>query len=94
MYHYDIVWEGETIAKAHTLSAKDKSNIENISMTKRFKNGELEFDVDSQKLRIATILSALENVAMLPEGMINYIYDAITAHEEKVQKIADDTEKN
>jgi len=31
---------------------------------------------------------------MLPEGMINYIYDAITAHEEKVQKIADDTEKN
>ena len=105
MYHYDIEWEGQVIAKAHTLSAKDKSKIEYQSMTKRFKNGELEFDVDSQKLRIATILSALDwwdadrplnedNVSMLPEGMINYIYDAITAHEEKVQKIADDTEKN
>ena len=105
MYHYDIEWEGQVIAKAHTLSAKDKSKIESQSMTKRFKNGELEFDVDSQKLRIATILSALdwwdtdrplneENVAILLERMINDIYDAITAHEEKVQKIADDTEKN
>ena len=44
--------------------------------------------------KVQKIADDTENVAMLPEGMINYIYDAITAHEEKVQKIADDTEKN
>ncbi len=105
MYRYEIKWENQVVAKAHTLSAKDKSRIEKEAMTKKFKNGELELDVDSHKLRVFTILCALdwwdsdrpineENISLLPEGMLDYFHSAITKHEEEIQKITEDTEKN
>jgi len=105
LYNYEIKWEGEVIAKAHTMSAKDKSKIESYAMRKKFVNGELEIDIDSHALKIATILAALdwwdsdrklneESVSMLPDPVADYIFNAIQAHEAEVAAKVEDTQKN
>lgn len=105
LYHYDIVWEGKVVAKAHTLSAKDKSKVETLTMKKKFVKGDLEMDIDSHYLKTITIMLALDwwdsprkinedEISMLPEGMRDFFYKAIQDHESEVQKVVEDTEKN
>lgn len=105
LFAYDIEMDGQLIAKAHTLSAKDRSIIEKKSMTKEFRNGEMAIDIDSHALKTWNIVQALnsweldrkpdfEAVSLLKERVRDHLFSAIQEHEAKVKNVADETEKN
>ena len=107
LYTYDIYMDNDLIAKGHTMSAKDRSAIERNAMTKSFnsKEGEMNIDINSHALKSHTILQALtswelprklnlENISMLSEPVRDHLFQAIQEHENSLEEIVEDTEKN
>jgi hypothetical protein len=105
IYAYDIEFDGKLIAKAHSLSAKDRSQIERKAMIKGYKNGEMTIDIDSHAHKTQTILAAVnswqldrplneDSVSLLNETLRDHLYNAIQKHEEKIAGVVEDTEKN
>lgn len=105
LYTYDVYYDGELIAKAKTLSAKDRSTIERAAMEKRLVDGQLELDIDTHALKTYTILAAItswelgrkldaDSVAMLTEKIRDHLYTAIQDHENTIAGLVEDTEKN
>ena len=105
LYTYDIEFEGELIATAHSLSAKDRSIIEKKSMTKSFAAGEMNIDIDSHALKSWQILQALnkwelpktlnfDNISMLKESIRDCLFTAIQDHEARLAQVVEETEKN
>jgi len=107
LYTYDIYMDNDLIAKGHTMSAKDRSAIERNAMTKSFnsKEGEMNIDINSHALKSHTILQALtswelprklnlENISLLSEPVRDHLFQAIQEHENSLEEIVEDTEKN
>lgn len=104
-YEYDILYEGETFARAKTLSALDQSIIEKKGFSRLYSEGGVVFEQDSNAIITTTIVRALlsweldreineQNVIMLTPGLRASIYAQIDAHETGAVKAVEDNEKN
>ena len=103
MRDYDIVIDGEIVAKAHTLTIQDKAEIERKSITKILTAKGVNTDINSNALMLYTVLRALDSLiidAPLNEEnlgkhpMVMDIFHAVTSHEADVAKTMRDNEKN
>lgn len=105
LYTYDIYYQDELLAKAKTMSAKDRSAIERASMTKAFRDGQMEIDIDTHSMKTHTILRAVtswelgraiteDNISMLSEAIRDHLFTTIQDHETKLAEVVEDTEKN
>lgn len=105
LYTYTIEYDGELLANAHTLTSKNRSDIERNSMKKAWSKGEVEIDIDTHALKTYTIKNALtswelprkldaDSISVLSETYRDVLYNAIQDHENKVAGIVEDTEKN
>ncbi len=103
MRDYDIVIDGEIVAKAHTLTIQDKAEIERKSITKTLNAKGVNTDINSNALMLYTVLRALdswiidaplneENLGKHP--MLMDMFNAVTNHEADVAKTMRDNEKN
>ena len=103
MRDYDIVIDGEIVAKAHTLTIQDKAEIERNSVTKMLYAKGAKADINSNALMLYTVLRALDswiideplnedNLGKHP--MLMDMFNAVTSHESDVAKTMRDNEKN
>ena len=106
MFNYDILLEGELIAKAKTLSFRDQAEIDNRNR-KVYEDGQLKPDPTANQIDAALTMIAKaltwwdsdkaiteDNIALLPPEVLNHIITAVAEHEQAVKVKAEDTEKN
>jgi hypothetical protein len=103
MRDYDIVIDGEIVAKAHTLTIQDKAEIERKSISKTHTLEGMKIDINSNMHMLYTVLKAIdswiideplneENLGKHP--MLPQMFNAVNAHEETVAQIVLGNEKN
>ena len=103
MRDYDIIIDGEIVAKAHTLTIQDRAEIERKSITKVTSAEGMSIDINSNMHMLYTVLRALdswiidaplneENLGKHP--MLMDMFNAVTQHEADVAKTMRDNEKN
>ena len=103
MRDYDIVIDGEIVAKAHTLTIQDKAEIERFSISKTHTLEGMKIDINSNMHMLYTVLKAIdswiideplneENLGKHP--MLMDMFNAVTSHEADVAKTMRDNEKN
>jgi len=105
-FNYDITDpEGELIAKAHLLTADDRSYLQRHGMKNSYVNGEMVMDIDLEKYTTATLFKALtwwawdkkitvESIDDMSKELRQYLSEQINAHETEVAAIVEDAEKN